>query len=75
MFSAMEGGSGFVAKYAPTGGPTQKQIANAIATCARAFERLAGVVMSERIALNGKVSMFVIVDVLGLTWLIARSLH
>ena len=33
------------------GGPIQKHIANAMPTCARAFARLAGVVMSERIAL------------------------
>ena len=29
----------------------QKQMAKAMPTCARAFERFAGVVMSERIAL------------------------
>ena len=33
------------------GGPIQKHIANAMPTCARAFARFAGVVMSERIAL------------------------
>lgn len=34
------------------GGPTQKQIANAIPTWASDLERWAGVVMSERIALE-----------------------
>jgi hypothetical protein len=43
--------TGREAKYAPMGGPIQKHIANAMPTCARAFARLAGVVMSERIAL------------------------
>jgi hypothetical protein len=33
------------------GGPMQKQMAKAMPTWARAFARLAGVVMSERIAL------------------------
>jgi hypothetical protein len=45
-------GIGFDAKYAPMGGPMMKQIANAIPICARALLRFAGVVMSERIALN-----------------------
>ncbi len=52
VFSEKEGGRGLVAKYAPTGGPTQKQIAKAMPTCARAFDRLAGVVTSERMALE-----------------------
>lgn len=43
--------TGWEAKYAPMGGPMQKHIAKAMPTCARAFARLAGVVMSERIAL------------------------
>jgi len=44
-------GRGRDAKYAPMGGPMQKQIANAIPTCANVRERVAGVVISERIAL------------------------
>lgn len=34
------------------GGPMQKQMANAMPTCARAFERFAAVVTSERMALT-----------------------
>lgn len=37
------------------GGPMQKQIANAMPTCANAFERVAVEVTSERIALSGGV--------------------
>ena len=47
-------GKGLEAKCAPIGGPMQKQIAKAIPTCARALDRLAAVVTSERMALNTK---------------------
>ena len=45
-------GRGLDAKYAPMGGPMQKQMANAIPTWASALERLAAVVMSDRMALR-----------------------
>ena len=48
-----EEGRGRDAKYAPMGGPMQKQIAKAMLTCARAFARVSGVVTSERMALSG----------------------
>lgn len=47
----IDGGKGLEAKYAPIGGPTQKQMAKAMPTWASALERLAAVVTSERIAL------------------------
>jgi len=47
----MAGGRGLVAKYAPIGGPTQKQIAKAIPTWARALDLVACEETSERIAL------------------------
>ena len=46
-----EGGRGRDAKYAPMGGPMQKHIANAMPTWARAFERVSGVVTSDKMAL------------------------
>lgn len=44
-------GRGREAKYAPMGGPMQKHIAKAMPTWASAFERVAGDVTSERMAL------------------------
>jgi len=44
-------GRGLVAKYAPIGGPIQKQIAKAIPTWARALDLVACEETSERIAL------------------------
>ena len=46
-----ECGRGRDAKYAPIGGPIQKQMANAIPTYARPLDRLADVVTSDMIAL------------------------
>ena len=46
-----DSGKGLEAKYAPMGGPMQKQIANAMPICARALERVVGVVTSDMMAL------------------------
>lgn len=51
-------GRGREAKYAPIGGPIMKQIAKAIPTCANAFPRFSGVVMSEIMALQQDFSNF-----------------
>lgn len=47
----MFGGNGLEAKYAPMGGPIQKQMANAIPTEASALLRFAAEVMSDSMAM------------------------
>ena len=80
MFSSMpraptDGGIGRDAKYAPIGGPMQKQIANAIPTWARALERFAGVVTSERIALFANCQLLHLDYDRALTWRVAHCLR